>query len=147
MVPEKIENLLMPVPASASHIGLATLRMEPCWMALGQAAGVAAVLSLHKKVTVQNVEIEELQNLLLKQKSILIYFKKIVPDDPQYPVLQYLALRGAYTSWEVNLEEPITRSEIIFITQSIKLPNTDKWITDPPTRRKAFSEIMKALNL
>lgn len=147
MVPEKIENVLMPVPASASHIGLATLRMEPCWMALGQAAGAAAVLSLREKVPVQNVEIGALQNLLLKQKSILIYFKKIPPDDPQYPVLQYLALKGAYTSWEVNLEEPITEPEIDFIKKSTKFSNTGKWVNTPPTRRQAFSEIMKTINL
>ncbi len=39
IVPKEVENLLLPVPVSGSHIGFSTLRMEPCWMALGQAAG------------------------------------------------------------------------------------------------------------
>ena len=36
MVPKTIDNLLFPVPVSGSHIGFSTIRMEPCWMALGQ---------------------------------------------------------------------------------------------------------------
>ena len=39
ILPRNVDNLLLPVPVSGSHIGFSTLRMEPCWMALGQAAG------------------------------------------------------------------------------------------------------------
>lgn len=42
MVPKEVGNLLLPVPVSGSHIGFSTLRMEPCWMAMGQAAGIAS---------------------------------------------------------------------------------------------------------
>lgn len=46
ILPKKVNNLLIPVPASATHVGFSTLRMEPCWMALGQAAGIAAALAI-----------------------------------------------------------------------------------------------------
>jgi predicted nicotinamide N-methyase len=46
MVPKQVDNLILPVPVSGSHIGFSTIRMEPCWMALGQAAGVAASLAI-----------------------------------------------------------------------------------------------------
>ena len=42
IVPKEVDNLLLPVPVSGSHIGFSTLRMEPCWMAMGQAAGIAS---------------------------------------------------------------------------------------------------------
>ena len=43
MVPAgPMTNVFAPVPVGGMHIGFSTLRMEPCWMALGQAAGVAA---------------------------------------------------------------------------------------------------------
>ena len=36
-------NLLVPVCASASHVAFCTIRLEPTWMHLGEAAGIAAV--------------------------------------------------------------------------------------------------------
>ncbi|MGH2382540.1 MAG: FAD-dependent oxidoreductase [Candidatus Limnocylindria bacterium] len=37
-------NLLVPVALSATHVAFSSLRMEPTWMATGEAAGVAAAL-------------------------------------------------------------------------------------------------------
>lgn len=46
MVPERVEGLLVPVAVSASHVAFSSIRMEPTWMALGQAAGAAAALAI-----------------------------------------------------------------------------------------------------
>ena len=78
MVPDApISNLLAPVPVSASHIGFSTLRMEPCWMALGQAAGVAAAICLDDKVAASEINITKLQHQLLKQGAVLFYDSKL----------------------------------------------------------------------
>ncbi len=61
IVPQGVSNLLIPVPASATHVGFSTLRMEPCWMALGQAAGTAASLAIDGGKTVPEVPVDELQ--------------------------------------------------------------------------------------
>jgi hypothetical protein len=42
MLPKNVDNLLVPVGLSATHIGFSVVRMEPVWMATGQAAGLAA---------------------------------------------------------------------------------------------------------
>ena len=74
MVPNApVTNLLAPVPVSASHIGFSTLRMEPCWMALGQAAGVAATLCLEDAATAESVDILKLQKYLLSQGAVLFH--------------------------------------------------------------------------
>ena len=49
MVPRRVENLLFPTAVSGSHVGFSTLRMEPCWMALGEAAGTAAALAADRR--------------------------------------------------------------------------------------------------
>ncbi|KAF8467642.1 FAD dependent oxidoreductase-domain-containing protein [Kalaharituber pfeilii] len=72
-----VKNLLAPVPASASHIGFSTLRMEPCWMALGQAAGMVVGLFLKddpKGVgSVRNIDVPRVQNALLDRGAVLVY--------------------------------------------------------------------------
>jgi len=70
-----IRNILAPVPVSGSHIGFSTLRMEPCWMALGQAAGTAVALLLQEggKTAVHDLHVPTLQNSLLKVGAVLVY--------------------------------------------------------------------------
>ena len=70
---EQAINLFVPVCLSASHIGYSSLRMEPQYMILGQAAGVAASIAVRKNVAVQNVDIKALQDELRKGGAILSY--------------------------------------------------------------------------
>ncbi|MCB1092418.1 MAG: FAD-dependent oxidoreductase, partial [Verrucomicrobiae bacterium] len=46
-------------------------RMEPTWMALGQAAGVAAHLAIEHSVSPRKVSIPELQSLLTQQGQVI----------------------------------------------------------------------------
>ncbi|KAH8703796.1 FAD dependent oxidoreductase-domain-containing protein [Talaromyces proteolyticus] len=74
MIPDSpVGNLIAPVPVSATHIGFSTLRMEPCWMALGQAAGIAASLCIDEKIVAGDVSIGQLQDALLNEGAILVY--------------------------------------------------------------------------
>ena len=102
ILPKGVSNLLIPVPASATHVGFSTLRMEPCWMALGQAAGIAASVSIDKNLSPKQVNIEDIQKILIKQKATLIYFRDIEPDHPDFAMLQYMGLKGYLPDWEAK---------------------------------------------
>ena len=102
IVPKEVENLLLPVPVSGSHIGFSTLRMEPCWMALGQAAGAAAAIAIDRATTVQKVPIKLLQQRLLDENATLIYFKDIRPGDPGFAEAQRLGLQGKIAGWSIE---------------------------------------------
>jgi FAD dependent oxidoreductase len=65
------ENLLVPVCLSATHVAYSSVRMEPQYMIIGQAAGVAATLAIRKQVAVQDVSIPDLQRELRKEGAIL----------------------------------------------------------------------------
>jgi hypothetical protein len=71
LVPPDGENLLVPVCCSATHVAYCSLRMEPVYMMLGQAAGDAAHLALATKTTVQKVDPQQLRELLLKEGAVL----------------------------------------------------------------------------
>jgi hypothetical protein len=72
MLPKEKEasNLLVPVCVSSSHIAYGTVRMEPVFMALGHAAGVAAVMAVQNRSTVQNVDKKGLRNKLERQGAV-----------------------------------------------------------------------------
>jgi hypothetical protein len=64
-------NLLVPVCCSASHVAYGTIRMEPVYMILGHASGVAAALACDGDGVVQQVSNERLQAKLKAQKAVL----------------------------------------------------------------------------
>lgn len=111
MVPKTIDNLLVPVAVSASHMGFGTLRMEPCWMALGEAAGVAANLMIQLGLPARQTPISRLQQDLVSQGAMLIYFRDLTADDPLFPAAQDLGVRGGISGWCVELDRPLSEAE------------------------------------
>jgi hypothetical protein len=102
MVPEQVDGLLAPVPASTTHVAFSTIRLEPTWMALGQAAGTAAHLAIATDRHVRSVDVDLLQRLLLRQGQVLTYFKDIDGADPAYAALQYLGTKGFFANYYVR---------------------------------------------
>ena len=102
IVPKEVDNLLLPVPVSGSHIGFSTLRMEPCWMALGQAAGAAASIAIDDRCGVQQVSITKLQERLLDEGATLFYYEDMTPADKDFKQAQRLGLQGKKTSWKAK---------------------------------------------
>jgi len=78
LTPKRAEarNLLVPVCFSASHVAYSTLRMEPQYMILGQAAGVAAAIALKSEKPVQEIAVSALQEKLKGQGAV---FEWIAP--------------------------------------------------------------------
>jgi hypothetical protein len=109
IVPQDVDALLTPVAVSGTHVGFSTLRMEPCWMALGEAAGVAASQSIERDERVRDVDVGRLQDALLEAGAVLMYFEDAEPGDEHYEALQGLAIRGVVTDWKARLDEPIDR--------------------------------------
>ena len=67
LVPKRGEcaNLLVPVCVSSSHMAFGSIRMEPVFFALGQAAGAAAALAAGDGVAVQDVDYAKLRRRLV----------------------------------------------------------------------------------
>lgn len=143
MVTKEVDNLLLPVPVSGSHIGFSTLRMEPCWMAIGQAAGIASSLAIDEKVKVQNICQSKMQDILLDQKATLMYYRDVAYTDPDFRMVEYMGLRGYLPEWEAKLQEPVTR-EILAQWRSLSKVNI-KAEAGRTTRLEALKEIYQQI--
>ena len=64
-------NLLVPVCLSASHVAYSSIRMEPQYMILGQAAGIAAKLAIDENTDVSKISIPLLTEKLKASGAIL----------------------------------------------------------------------------
>lgn len=73
IVPKRgeVENLLVPVAVSSSHIAFGSIRMEPVFMILGQSAGTAAAFAIDDNVPVQEVNYDKLRSRLLEDGQVL----------------------------------------------------------------------------
>jgi hypothetical protein len=73
LVPKKgqVNNLVVPVCVSSSHIAFGSIRMEPVFMILGQSAATAAVIALDRNIALQDVPYTVLRERLLQDNQIL----------------------------------------------------------------------------
>jgi hypothetical protein len=75
MLPKRAEaeNLLVPVAFSASHVAYSSVRMEPQYMILGQAAGVAAKMAIDTKKALQDIDSTALTAKLRARGAVMEY--------------------------------------------------------------------------
>lgn len=166
MVPKHKGGILFPVGISSTHIAMCTVRMEPVWSSLGQAAGVAAALAIDNNLELGDVPVSRIQNELLNQGCLLFFYTDLPGDAPGFEAVQKLSLLGAFPGYEphqfrpnapatrlvdLNKEayrfrpnEPITLSEFARMTVAslqIPLSITAAHFSDVPRGHPAFKYI------
>lgn len=135
LVPETIDALLVPVAASTTHVAFSSIRLEPTWMALGQAAGTAAHLALIDGRQPRDVDVEALQRLLLKQGQVLTWFSDLDRKDPAHDALQFLGAKGFFPTYRAESQEPLDlATAAAWLRQFPKLSRVDSEAEHPPTR-------------
>jgi hypothetical protein len=92
MLPHGLDNLLVPVAASASHVGFCGLRLEPGWAALGEAAGTAAGLAVGGDAA--GVPPADIRRRLHAAGAATTYVSDVPPDAPDFAAVQARAAAG-----------------------------------------------------
>lgn len=135
--PKKIDNLMVPVCLSCSHIGWGTIRLEPTWMSIGEAAGYAASIAIHQKISPSEINRDQLIRLLARKRIMISFFNDLEGREYSswYPSVQYLGTQGFFVTYNALPNEKLTIE-----LANVWLNYFEKWITEPAADNKSFTK-------
>jgi hypothetical protein len=112
LLAQEVDNLLVPVPLSASHVGWGSIRLEPVWMQAGESAGFAAALSVKGNTTPGRLDSDVLIRKLVTSRVMVSFFNDVdvTSNDPRVPAAQYFGTKGFFASYDAKLDAPLTES-------------------------------------
>ena len=110
LLPQGVDNLLVPVALSASHVGWGSIRLEPVWMQTGEAAGFAAALAVKQQTTPAKLDADLLLRTLVKRRVMVSFFNDIdvTSDEPWTAAVQYFGVKGFFSSYDARPDKPLT---------------------------------------
>jgi len=128
MVPKNRNGLLVPVAISATHVAMASVRMEPQWSSLGEAAGTAAVLALRTHKEFRDLPVADIQDALLKQRQALFFYTDVNAKLKQFEAIEKLSLVGAVDGdrdYRFHPERAITLGELSqLLVKALDIPTS-----------------------
>jgi predicted neuraminidase len=109
MLPLELDNFVVPVCASSSHIGWGAIRLEPTWMSMAEAAAHAIVIAQRERKTPAEVNTDRLLRLLAEKRVLLSFFNDIEGKEREawYPAVQYLGTQGFFGTYNAQVAEPL----------------------------------------
>ena len=112
LLPEDVDNLLVPVALSATHIGFGTIRLEPTWVQIAEAAGFAASLAIEKEMEPADLPVDELQSRLVAERSMISFFEDvhIEQETDWVPSIQYLGTKGFFDSYHARPNDHLSEA-------------------------------------
>ncbi len=131
MLPKDIDNLLVPVCLSSTHIAWGALRLEPVWMQTGEAAGWAAALSKKHQTTPGKLDAKLLVRTLVDNRQLVSFFN----NGLESPAVQYFGTQGYFATYDAKLDEPLTEGVKVVWEQTF---------ADPRKRAEAVAKAEKS---
>lgn len=110
LLPREVDNLLVPVALSASHVGWGAIRLEPVWMQTGEAAGFAAALAVKSQTTPAELDPDLLLRALVTHRVMVSFFNDVdvASNEPWTAAVQYFGTKGFFASYDARPGEPLT---------------------------------------
>jgi hypothetical protein len=112
LVPKGIDNLLVTICLSATHIAFGTIRVEPTLIQLGEVAGFASVISKEQDTNVAKLETDYLQTQLVENGFEISFFNDVDIDNlnSQSISIHFLGSKGFFTDYNARINDPLSNT-------------------------------------
>jgi len=109
LLPTGIDNLIVPVCLSCTHLFWGTVRVEPTWVHLAESAALAATLALRMDCPPAALPTERLQRHLLANGIGLTFFNDVdlSTGDETARAAHFWGCRGFFESFDARLSDPL----------------------------------------
>lgn len=112
ILPQGVDNLLVPVCLSSTHVAWGTIRLEPTWMSLCESAGHAAAMAVQQRIAPAQIDSDALQRKLAASHVMLSFFNDVdvASNDSRVAPAQYFATKGFFADYDAKLDDPLTEA-------------------------------------
>ncbi len=112
LLPQGVDNLLVPVCLSATHVAWGSVRLEPVFMEVGEAAGVAAGLALKSKTTPAQLNPDHLVRELATRRFMVSFFNDmdVAGKEAWISAAQYFGTKGFFADYNARMNAPLTEA-------------------------------------
>lgn len=109
MVPVSLDNLLVSVCVSATHVAWGTLRQTPTLVQLGEVAACAAACASRSGRTVSELDTDQLQRDLVRSGHMISFFNDfdMATGAPWVAAVQYLGTKGFFPTYDAHPDRPL----------------------------------------
>jgi hypothetical protein len=113
LLPKGLDNLLVPVCLSSSHIGWGAIRLEPTWMSIAESSAYAAILAVTGNIMPADIESDSLVRLLAERRVMISFFNDVPVDarEPWVAAVQYLGTQGFFATYDARPNSMLTMPE------------------------------------
>lgn len=123
ILPQGVDNLLVPVCLSSTHVAWGTIRLEPTWMNLCESAGYAASLAIQNQIAPARLNPDLLLRKLAASHVMLSFFNDadVASDDPRVAAAQYFATKGFFADYNARLDDALTDTVLAIWSKGVAL--------------------------
>lgn len=109
----EVDNLLVPVCLSATHVAWGTIRLEPTWMNIAESAAYAAAMAVELKQTPAELNSDALVRLLAEKRVMVSFFNHldISADEDWIAAAQYFGTKGFFPDYTADPATSILEAE------------------------------------
>jgi len=112
LIAQDLDNLLVPVCLSSSHVAWGTVRLEPTWMNIAESAGVAAAQAVKAGQSLHAIDVEQLLVRLAETRVMISFFNDVESKwhESWIPAAQYFGTKGFFNTYDVFPEKELDKN-------------------------------------